>query len=118
MTTKSLFQSLRRATLCLTLAVSLLALAVPARADNPPKFKDPEVTAFFQKVSDTIDSLLVAVQAKDDAKVKELNGKMETLMKIGEPLKDKATPEEHEAVRAWFRGQLKKLTDAGYTPPK
>ena len=102
MTANTLLHSLRRATLCLCLAVCFVAVAVPARADNPPKFKD----------------LLVAVKAKDDAKVTELNARMETLMRDGEPLKAKATPEEHEAVRAWFKTELRKLTDAGFVPPK
>lgn len=116
MTTKSLFLTVRRVTLCLCLAISFVAVAVPARADNPPKFKDPEVTAFFQKVSDTLDALLVAVKAKDEAKTKELNTKMETLMKEGDPLKAKVTPEEDEAVSKWFTTQIQKLSEAGFAP--
>lgn len=109
-------RSFRRRVLPLGLAIALAAVAVPARADNPPKFKDPEVTAFFQKMSDAIDGLLVAVKAKDDAKVKDLTTKLMEIGKEGQPLKSRVSPEEDATASQWGEAQMQKLIDAGWSP--
>ncbi len=109
-------RAVRRAVLSLSLAFALAAVALPARADNPPKFKDPEVTTFFQKMSDTIDGLLAAVKAKDDAKVKELTNQLMETGKSGESLKSKVSPEEDAAASKWGEAQMQKLIDSGWSP--
>ena len=90
--------------------------AAPLRADNPPKFKDPEVTAYFQKMSDITDRLLEAVKAKDEAKVKEWTGKLLETSKAAEGLKDKVSPEEDAAAAKWGEAQMQRLLDAGWSP--
>ena len=112
----SLRTTARRTVLSLCLAASLVALAVPAHADNPPKFKDPEVTAFFQKMSDTIDGLLAAVKAKDEPKIKEFTTKLMDGGKEGEGLRSKVTPEEDATASKWGEAQMQKLIDAGWSP--
>ena len=98
------------------LALALCAFVAPLRADDPPKFKDPEVTAYFQKMSDITDSLLAAVKAKDEAKTKEWTGKLIETARTGETLKSKVSPEEDAVASKWGETQMQKLIDAGWTP--
>ena len=98
------------------MVLGLVVFAAPLRADNPPKFKDPEVTAYFQKMSDITDGLLTAVKAKDDAKTKEWTGKLLETSKAAEGLKDKVSPEEDATAAKWGETQMQRLLDAGWTP--
>lgn len=101
--------------LCASLALALCTFAAPLRADNPPKFKDADVTAYFQKMSDITDNLLAAVKAKDDAKSKEWTSKLIETAKTGDALKSKVSPEEDEIASKWGETQMQKLIDAGWT---
>ncbi len=116
MTTKTFRQTLRRAALCSCVAFALIAAAVPARADNPPKLSDAAATAYLQKVSDASDALLKALQAKDDAKSKDLGAKFMATMNDGDAVMGKLSPDDQKTAGEWASGQLKKLTDAGWTP--
>lgn len=114
--TISLLANLRRAALCSCLALSLCALAIPARADNPPKLSDSAATAYIQKLSDLMDDLLKSIKAKDEAKTKELNGKLDTAMKDGDAIMTKISTEDQTTAGTWMTDQMKKLTDAGWAP--
>ena len=115
--TKTLTNSIRRALLYSCLAISLLALAIPARAENPPKLSDAAATAYLQKLSDIADSLLKALQDKDEAKTKELGAKFTTILKDkdADAIMEKLPPADQKAATDWMGGQMQKLADAGYT---
>lgn len=91
-------------------------LVAPVRADNPPKFKDPEVTAYIQKLSDILDGLLTAVKAKDDAKIKTWTEQFLATAKNDETLRSKISPDEDAIAAKWGEAQMQKLADAGWTP--
>lgn len=116
MTTKTLSQTLRRAALCSCVAFALVIAAVPAHADNPPKLSDAAATTYLQKVSDSADALLKALQDKDEAKSKDLGTKFMTVMNEGDAVMGKLTPEDQKTAGEWASGQMKKLTDAGWSP--
>ena len=108
--------SLRLFVRCAGLLFLLGTFAAPSRADNPPKFKDPAVTAYFQQLSDILDGLLTAVKAKDDTKVKEWTDKFLATGKNDETLRSKISPEEDAAAAKWGEAQMQKLSDAGWVP--
>ncbi len=101
---------------CAGVLFLLGTFAAPLRADNPPKFKDPAVAAYFQQLSDILDGLLTAVKAKDDAKVKEWTDKFLVASKNDDTLRSKISSEEDAAAAKWGAAQMQKLSDAGWVP--
>ncbi len=105
-------KTIRRAALCLCLALSLATFALPVRADDPPKFSAPEVNDFVKKFSDLVDAYVKAVKAKDEGKMKELDAKGKELDGLGNSVESKIKPEEMEAFGKYMTAQSQKLMEA------
>ncbi len=97
MTTQNLLRTVRRAVVCLCLALSLATFALPVRADDPPKFAAPEVNDFVKNFSELVDAYVKAVKAKDDTKMKELDAKGKELDGLGN------TIEARSSRKRWMR---------------
>ena len=118
MTTRNYVPLLRRALLCLCLALSLGTFALPVRADDPPKFSAPEVNDFVKKFGDLVDAYVKAVKAKDESKMKELDTKSKELDTLSNTIETKIKPEEQEAFGKYMTAQSQKLMDAAQEATK
>ena len=118
MTTHPRLISLRRALLCLGLALSLTTSALPVRAEDPPKFSAPEVNDFVKQFGDLVDAYVKAVKAKDEGKMKELDARGKEFEGMGNTVESKVKPEEMEAFGKYMTAQSQKLMDAMQEPAK
>ena len=114
----SWFHSARRAALGFELRVFLVAVAIPARADDPPKFSAPEVNDFIKKFNDLVDAYVKAVKAKDEGQMKELDAKSKELDTLSSTVEAKIKPEEMEAFGKYMTTQTQKLMDAAQETAK
>ena len=108
----SLLKPIRRAVLCLCLALSFVTFALPTRADDPPKFSAPEVNDFVKKFGDLVDAYVKAVKAKDEGKKAELDAKGKELDGLSNTVESRIKPEEMEAFGKYMTAQSQKLMDA------
>lgn len=118
MTTQNLLRTVRRAVVCLCLALSLATFALPVRADDPPKFAAPEVNDFVKNFSELVDAYVKAVKAKDDTKMKELDAKGKELDGLGNTIESKIKPEEMDAFGKYMTAESQKLMDAAQEAAK